>query len=75
MSLDRSMFINEEDPIVWSKVLIVLEGETYYPVSAIGQLDLAGKNMLTRPTRHGLAARLGYDVNVGGAYNEGVAMN
>ena len=56
------MFINEEDPIVWSKVFIVLEGETYYPVSAIGQLDLAGKNMLTWIARLGLTARLGNNV-------------
>ena len=30
-----------------------------------GQVDLTVKNMLTRLTRHGLAARLGWDVNVG----------
>ena len=37
-------------------------------------IDLTVKNMLTCATRHGLAARLGYDVNVGGACNEGGAI-
>jgi len=34
-------------------------------IAAIGKADLTGRNMLTRITRHGLTARLDYDVNVG----------
>ena len=60
------MLITEKGLIVWSKVLIMLAGETYYPVSAIGQVDLAGKNMLTWLTCHGLTARLGRSTAPGG---------
>ena len=39
-------------------------GTHFHYVAAIGQADLKVKNMLTRLTRHGLTARLGYDVNL-----------
>ena len=46
-SLDRRVFINEEDLIVWSKVLILLHGDPHHHVAAIGQVNLRVKNMLT----------------------------
>ena len=39
-------------------------GIDFHHVAATGQVDLAVKDMLTRPTRHGLAARLQSNVNV-----------
>jgi len=70
LSLDRRIFIIEQDLIVWSDLLIrfiesVLQGGSSHRVAAFGKVDLAVKNMLTRPTRHGLAASLGCDLNLG----------
>jgi hypothetical protein len=37
----------------------------FHNVAFIGRVELMVKKMLTRATRHGLTARLGYDAHVG----------
>jgi hypothetical protein len=45
--LCRRIFIREEDLVVWSKMLSMLQAVTHYLVSAIGQVDLTVKDILT----------------------------